>query len=347
MNRVTDREPRRFADYRKLLALPDLKCVAVATPDHWHALMTIEALAAGKHVYLEPPVCRTLAECRAMLHAEKQYGKVVQVAHMGRANAAAAAVMRFRKEGGLGPVGSVELWSNPGPDAPECATTEAAPSELDWPMWLGPAARMPYCRELFEGKWRNVPALTGGLYRERISAQFALLPWLTGIEMVGQWKAGPLGKATGDARTQPQSLVFESMENTMSIMWQFTEDKAHSLGWGMNLIVSKDSVWIAGGGTGCAAEIKVFKKRPETRPRDDFNPNHRGNWVNAFNGKDPVNMPLKTAAAGLALAVAGQTAWQLGREVVIDLDTLTMSDDEAQEIEALEYAAPWKLPVGS
>jgi len=344
---VKDTEPRAFADYRELMEHPDLECVAVATPDHWHALMTIGALAAGKHVYLEPPICRTLVECRAMLHAEKQYGKVVQVAHMGRANAAAAAVMRYRKDGGLGQVGSVELWSNPGSGAPACISTETPPKQLDWPMWLGPASKVDYCNELFEGKWRNVPVLGGGLYRERISAQLALLPWLTGIKMTGRWTVRPLGKAEDDVRPEPQSLVFESPKNSVSIMWQFTDDEAHSLGWGMNIIGSKESVWLAGGDAGCAAETKVFRKPTGPTPRGDFEPNHRGNWVNAFNGNGRVTMPLKTAASGLALAIAGRAAWLLNRDVSVDLETLMLGDAESQELAEVDYAAPWKLHGGS
>lgn len=337
---------RSFADFRDLLSDADVSGVAVATPDHWHALNTIMALAAGKHVYLEPPVCRTLAECRAMIRAEHKYGKVVQVAHLGRANAAAAAVVNHIRNGNLGQVGSVELWSNPDPGPPLCLITEPAPKELNWAMWLGPAKTRAYCHELYDGAWRFDPLLGGGRYRERISAQFAVLPWLTDIKLSGVWKVRPLGSADNGKHVQPQSLVFASPKKMPSIMWQFTESKLNSLGWGMNIIGSKDTVWLAGGDAHCAAETKVFREKLNHQNLDGFDPNHRGNWLAAMSGKQKVTMPLKTAAAGMALAITGQIAWTLGREVSIDLNTLALQDDEATKAESLDYSPPWTLPTG-
>jgi hypothetical protein len=244
----------------------------------------------------------------------------------------------------LGPVGSIELWSNAGPAVPDCRSGEQAPDDLDWPRWLGPAGEQGYCDRLFEGEWRHVPALGGGWYRERISAQFALLPWLTGIPLTGRWRVRPLGKVDEDAPIQPQSLLFENSGNVPAITWQTTKDETHPIGWGMNIIGAEDSVWVAGGDARCAAETKVFEAKRKAKPDDDFNPNHRGNWLAAIEGKGKTTMPLKPAAAGLALAIAGQTAWNLRRETWIDLETMTLEDEEARRLEESEYAAPWKLP---
>jgi hypothetical protein len=218
------------------------------------------------------------------------------------------------------------------------------PEDLDWATWLGPAKHRAYCQRLFDGEWRNVPDLGGGWYRERAGSQLALLPWLTGISLSGRWRVRPLDEVTEERPSQPQSLVFEKPGNDASIFWQFTEDPSHPIGWGMNLIGTKDSVWIAGGDARCAAETKVFMEPSKPAHGDDFDPNHRGNWIAAIRGERSPTMPLKPAVRGLALAIAGQVAWDLGREVEIDLESLTLEDDVARRREELDYASPWKLP---
>src|SRR5579859_4636669 len=69
---------RTYGDYRKLLAQKDIDVVIIGTPDHWHALIMIEACMAGKDVYVEKPVGNSIGECRAMMAAQKKYNRVVQ-----------------------------------------------------------------------------------------------------------------------------------------------------------------------------------------------------------------------------------------------------------------------------
>ena len=81
-------KPRLYKDFRRLLDDKDVDAVVIASPDHWHALMTILACQAGKDVYCEKPACNTIEEGRAMVTAAERYARVVQIGSQGRSQMA-------------------------------------------------------------------------------------------------------------------------------------------------------------------------------------------------------------------------------------------------------------------
>ena len=125
----------QFGDYRKLLASDSISGVVIATPDHWHAGMTLDAIRAGKHVFCETPACRTLGEARSLLELKNPGNLKIQVGAQGRANSAAFAACRYLREGQAGKIHTVRLWS--APDEPFKPSTEHSdtPPGLDWPFW--------------------------------------------------------------------------------------------------------------------------------------------------------------------------------------------------------------------
>jgi Oxidoreductase family, NAD-binding Rossmann fold/Oxidoreductase family, C-terminal alpha/beta domain len=140
-------------DYRELLARQDIDAVLVATPDHWHALLAIQAAQAGKHVYCEKPVSLTIREGREMVETVRRYARVFQTGTQYRSIPTIRQVCQFVRGGGLGQVKSVfTIWSKIGiptvgdsylPLDP-ALPAEPTPEGLDWDLWVGPAAWRPY-----------------------------------------------------------------------------------------------------------------------------------------------------------------------------------------------------------
>ena len=101
---------KTYTDYRKLLQQKDVDAVIIGTPDHWHALIMIEACEAGKDVYVEKPVGNSIAECRAMVAAQKKTNRVVQVGQWQRSQQHFRDAVDFVYSGQLGNIRTVKVW---------------------------------------------------------------------------------------------------------------------------------------------------------------------------------------------------------------------------------------------
>ena len=137
---------KRYKDFRKLLEQKDLDAVCIATPDHWHAVQTIQAMDAGLDVYVEKPLTITLKEGRAMVDAQKRTGKVCAVGLNRRGSSVYQKLAKQIQGGKIGHVSSARALriSNMFPDGIGRMKPEAPPANFDWDLWLGPRAYREY-----------------------------------------------------------------------------------------------------------------------------------------------------------------------------------------------------------
>lgn len=175
----TDRElprPKTYQDLRKLFENKDIDAVSVVVPNHWHALASIWAMQAGKHVSVEKPCCHNFFEGQKLVEAAKKYKVVVQDGAEQRSNPGAQSAMEFMRSGKLGEVymgkGICYKWRGPigsYPDGPmkpdekfamtlgsdnyEVPYTRDYLSQVDYDLWLGPAPERPFNRNRFHYNW--------------------------------------------------------------------------------------------------------------------------------------------------------------------------------------------------
>ena len=163
-------------DLRRVFDDKDIDGVIIATPNHWHALATVWALQAGKHVYVEKPAAHTVAEGRRMVEAARRYNKIVQVGTMNRSRPMVRQAIKYIHEGGIGKVYMARgLCFKPrpaigrypdGPMAPgekytlniealaaEPTYDNAYLSKVNYDLWLGPAPARPFNRNRFHYNW--------------------------------------------------------------------------------------------------------------------------------------------------------------------------------------------------
>lgn len=146
MTEVFPTKVERYLEYPKLLDNKTIDAVCIATPDHWHALHTIHSIQAGKDVYIEKPVSKTIEEGRAMINAAKNSKQVVTV---GLNRRAASTFQRLAKEIPAGKIGKVTFASacyvgNMFPVGIGKMKGENPPKDFNWDAWLGPRAYRPY-----------------------------------------------------------------------------------------------------------------------------------------------------------------------------------------------------------
>jgi predicted dehydrogenase len=154
-----------YRDYRKLLEDRDVDAVVIATPEHWHAIMCIDACDAGKDVYVEKPAAHHIRDGRLMVEAARRHKRVVQVGSQQRSGAHFQRAVKYVREGRLGEIRYATCWYHALPPAPRPPVSGPPPATMDWDLWLGPAPKLPY-EETFNWARRNSWALSGGMLTE-------------------------------------------------------------------------------------------------------------------------------------------------------------------------------------
>ncbi|MCX5771628.1 MAG: Gfo/Idh/MocA family oxidoreductase [Candidatus Hydrogenedentes bacterium] len=151
----------RYKDYRVMLEKQkDIDAVMVATPDHTHAIISMAAIKAGKHVYCEKPLTRTLFEARKLAEAAREMKVATQMGIQGHSHEGVRQICEWILAGAIGSVREVHIWTDrpkgwwpQGVDRPQ--DTPAVPATLDWDLWLGPAPTRPYNPAYHPFAWRG------------------------------------------------------------------------------------------------------------------------------------------------------------------------------------------------
>ena len=140
-----------YPDFRELIASDDIDAVLIATPDHWHAYMAVEACKAGKDVYVEKPISVTVYEGQMMVKAARKYDRVVQVGTQQRSGKHFQEAKDIVQSGRLGTISFVRTWnySNAFPEGIGTPPDTEPPAGLDWDMWLGPAPEREFNKNRF------------------------------------------------------------------------------------------------------------------------------------------------------------------------------------------------------
>ncbi len=210
--------PLRFTDYSKMLEERSLDAVVIVTPDHWHALMTVEACAAGKDVYVEKPLSLCVAEGRAMVNAARKHKRIVQCGIQRTSSPMCQEAASLIRNGAIGKVTVVRAFhvqnewpkgiGNP-PDG------EPMPEGFDWDAWLGPAPLRKYNKNRTFYRFRWFYDYSGGQltnfgvhYLAQIHASLGVEAPLAVVAMGGKF-------ANFDNREVP---------DTMEVLWHYPND---------------------------------------------------------------------------------------------------------------------------
>jgi predicted dehydrogenase len=173
-----------YRDFRELLARPDLDAVCIATPDHWHAIIAIEAAKNGKDIYCEKPLSLTIGEARAMVTAVRRYGRVLQTGSQQRSSPEFRFACEMVRSGRIGKLVTINV--NVGGPSGDCyLPAEPVPLGLDWDMWLGPAPWRPFHSRLHPFNWRSFRDYSGGGMTDWGAHHFDIAQWAMDMDHSG------------------------------------------------------------------------------------------------------------------------------------------------------------------
>lgn len=353
VQKLSSDQPKKYKDYRDLLATEKPEIAIVATPDHWHPLIMIAAVRAGAHVYVEKPVSHTINEGRAMVRAAREANRVVQVGTHRRVSPHNVSGMEFLKSGKAGKIGMVRAFvhypGGPGTKSPD----SDPPPGLDWNMWCGPAPLREFNKVIHPRGFRQFLDYANGTlgdwgihWMDQIlwwtEEKYPMRVFSTGGRRIKQ-------DSTDAPDTQVASFEFESFTTT----WEhrtYAGNNAEKTNIGCYFYGTEGTFhmgWLDGW-TFYPADRKkpVLHEGPKLNQPDDQN--IRELWANFLEciktGKRPV-CDIEIGHRSTNMSLLGMLSLKLGRSVRWDGEKETViGDPEANKLLSRPYRAPWQYP---
>jgi predicted dehydrogenase len=349
------KKPQLYKDFRKLLEHKDIDVVIIATPDHWHCLMTVMACQAGKDVYVEKPLANSIAECFSMVSAARKYNRMIQVGQWQRSNQHWKDAISYVKDGKLGKIRMAKAWMYNGTKSLPIIPDSPAPSGVDYDMWLGPAPLRPFNNNRFHYNFRWYWDYAGGLMTDW--GVHLLDMALLGMDAKAPKSVMSLGGKfayANDAMETPdtQTAIYEF--DNFSITWEHTMGirsapygRPHGVAFvgELGTLVVDREQWMVMP----EADGKHYKTEslPVQRASDNGLDLHVGNFIDCLKDRTKIpNCSIEEAANTAVVTHMGNVAYRTGKRVFWDdSKKIFLNDSAATALLKPTYRAPWKFPA--
>ncbi|MEZ6072597.1 MAG: Gfo/Idh/MocA family oxidoreductase [Pirellulales bacterium] len=319
--------PHSYTDYHKVLDHDEIDYVTIATPEHWHWTMTIDALDAGKAVYCEKPMTHTIPQAQAVWKKQKETGLPLQVGVQAMSDDSYASAAEAIRDGELGQVVQAQIeyvrrYGEQGPwRNPDITDDTAQPEDLNWNDWLGDAEKIDWNpHHYFE--WRNYSAYSGGICTDlfihritRIMKACDLLYPRRVVGMGGIWQ-WPDGRDLPDNFEMiceyPRGMtvyVLGTMSNRVGV--------DHLIRGYRGTLYFTNTGWTIKDKDG-----KVLREHKKTGGEDTHL--HHTNLQNHLRNGEPLNCPVQLGMAGVVAVNMANESWRSGRMMAWDKENEQM-----------------------
>jgi predicted dehydrogenase len=343
-----------YRNYQELIGRRDIDAVVVATPDHWHAMVTIAALNSGKDVYCEKPLANSVFESRAVVNAVKQTNRILQVGSMERSNPKIRHACELVRNGRIGKVHTVRI-NLPDDDGylAQARATRAVPPEpvppgLDWDSWLGHTPQVSYTPKRCHFWWRFILAYGGGEMADRGAHV---------IDLAG------LGLGTDEKDVIPIEYEASGRQNGGSLYdswWDYKFTCTYPDGVKMigsnekprGIKFEGDEGWISiniHGGELQASDERILRETigPQEvqlgRASGEFPLNHRFQFLQSVKSRKPGFAPAEAGHRTAVICQLNNIAMSVGRRFKWDAKTERTDNDEANRLLRPTFRPPYLL----
>jgi len=325
-------------DFRRVLDRRDIDAVCIATPDHWHGLMCIQAAKAGKDIYCEKPLTRTIGEAREIINAVRRYGNVFQTGSQQRSSHAFRFACELVRNGRIGKLQTVNV--NVGGPFVDCYLPgQPTPPGLHWNMWLGPAPMRPYhdyiCPDLSRNvwpHWRRFRDYGGGSVTDWGAHHFDIAQWGMGTDNTGPVEIIP--PADGS-----KTMLKMKYANGVICTHGGGEGGAGITFRGTKGKVMCSRYW-------CRTDPGDIKDQP-TRPGEIHlyeSNDHRGNWLECIRTRRKPICNEKIGARSVTVCHLVNIGYYLRRPLKWDPENWRfIGDDDANRMVYPNMREPWRL----
>lgn len=330
-------------DFQEVLARPDIDTVMISTPDHWHTLISMLAIQAGKDVQCEKPTL-TIDEGKLLTRAVREKKKVFQTSTEDRSVPVYHRMAELVRNGYVGELQRIEVILPEQPNVPGDPTPQPVPKELDYDRWLGPAPLAPYNKDRVHFNFRWIWAYSGGIICDWGTHLFDTAQWANDTELSGpaeitgtgtHWEGGLYDTVKDYDITYryANGVVMTCRPGNPSIRFVGSEGWVGNTGWRGPLEASSEAI--------LKAELGASDTRLYTNPEGE----HR-DFLNCVRSRKDPYFPVEIGHRVSSVCHLANIAIKLGRPLRWDPDEeIFIQDAEANEMRKVRpMRKPWKLP---
>jgi predicted dehydrogenase len=346
---------KRYTDYREVLERKDIDVVIIGTPDHWHALIMMEACQAGKDVYVEKPVGNSIRESWAMVAAQKKYNRVVQGGQWQRSQQHFKDAVEFVYSGQLGNIRTVKVWCYQGWMKPDIVRPDSPPPPgVDYTKWLGPAPTRPFNASRFHFNFRWFWDYAGGLMTDWgvHLLDYGLLGMKAGVPtsisaMGGRFAYPDLYEETPDTLT----ALYEF--DGFNLVWDHAmgiDNGSYGRDHGIAYIGNNGTLVLSRSGWEVIEEGQSKNKvsKPFVKSSDDGLQNHWINFIDVVRSRkvQQLHCPIEAGAHVATVSQMGNISFRSGQKLFWDKSAGKFTDEKINDLYLMkEYHNGYTLPV--
>src|SRR5688572_13191014 len=363
IGKVTSDTPKTYVDFRELLEKEKPQLVIVGTPDHWHPLITIAAVRAGAHVYVEKPIGHTVLEGAAMVNAARETGRVVQVGTHRRVSPHNQSARDFIRSGKVGKIGAIKCFVHGGGGEEKPAANVEPPKDLNWDLWCGPAPLRPFNPKIHPLGHRHFLDYANGQLGDWGIHWIDQVLWImdakhpTSVFSTGgrPIKGPPVNTPQEQTSDAPDHQVATYAFDGFTMTWehrQFAGDPTskhqpigvHFYGTNGTFHLGWNDGWTFFPRDG--KQSIVHEDAKLTGENQDNVAELWRDFVDAIEQKRAPACDVEAGHRATTAALLGMLSLKLGRSVRWDGERQTIPDDaEAAALLRREYRGPWEYPT--
>lgn len=340
-----------YHDYRDLLARKDIDAVMIAVPDHWHAVIAVEAAKRGKDIYGEKPLAKTIAEQQAVVKTIQKHGRIWQTGSWQRSNGSFHKAAEIVRNGMIGKVTRVEVGlpsghTDFGHDK-ELTRVQKPPAQLDYNMWIGPSKKVPYIPCQVHLNWRWNYNTGGGQLMDWVGHHMDIAHWGLGFDNNGPYEV------EGHGEFPPQDAIWNTCTK-YRVECKYPENIHVTIAGGHDDIKG-GTKWIGTEGwvrvdRGAFEASNEDWKDIKELPYDDVkirlirSTNHYRNFIDCVKTRQQTITPVETAHHSTLPGHLGLISMWVGRKIRWDVKTEKILDDSsATALMSRHYRWPYHI----
>ncbi|MBK7979147.1 MAG: Gfo/Idh/MocA family oxidoreductase [Ignavibacteriae bacterium] len=320
-----------YHSYEEIIARNDIDVLSIAVPDHWHAIIAIAALKAGKDVYGEKPLSHNLMEGRAICDTVKEYNRIWQTGSWQRSQNHFRFACELVRNGRIGKVHTVEVGLPSGnSDFGGNDIITDPPKELDYERWLGPAPLAPYASARVHKSWRWNLDYGGGQLLDWIGHHGDIAHWGLGIDNTGPVEISGVGEypKTGLWNTATRYRVETKYADGLKMILAGGHNDVCNGRSGTKWIGDEGWIWVDRGNSLDASNKLILNDT--IKPNEIHlikSPGHVRNFLDSVRSRQETIAPCENAHRSATPGHLGQIAMLLGRTIKFNPETEEIIDD--------------------